>query len=259
MSFLYVNNYKFSETAIKNYFGIYKKNNVFYTKFGELIRFPEKYLKACLVNKYRKERENTIPLSKADKIKEYCEKNNLKQDQFGIYKENGQYYTCLGEPIYNLKKYIETCLKNKVQKDISANPFMKFNDISEEKITFFSGNYNEIKEIIKEILKKGYNYSDIVVLAKGKGNIEFIYNHLSYSLQEHCVKNIENQENNILITTYSSNKNFDKKIYIFADFDSIDYNLLSFFNLTYVQHLYLHTKNNNPSMLISKIKENLRK
>lgn len=259
MATLCINNYKFSETSIKNHFGIYKENDIFYTKFGKIIQFPEKYLMACLKNKYNEENKNTIPPSKADKIKKYCEKNKLEQDQFGIYKENGKYYTCLGDPIYNLKKYVEACLKNKAQKNTFYNPFEIFNNLSKEKITFFSGNYDEIKETIKNILKENYDYSDIVILAKGKGNVEFIYNHLSYSLQEHCVKNVENQKENILITTYSSSKNLRKKICIFTDFDSINYDNLYSINISYIQHLYLHTKKHDCSILVSKIIENLKK
>lgn len=181
------------------------------------------------------------------------------KNQFGIYMENGNYYTCLGEPIYNLKRYIEVCLKNKIQKNTLTNPLSVFNNLPKEKISFFSGNYDNVEETIKDILKKDYNYSDIVILAKGKGNVEFIYNHLSYSLQKHCVKNVESQKDNILITTYSASKNLNKKICIFTDFDSINYDILSSFNLSYIQHLYLHIKNQDSSVLISKIKENLKK
>lgn len=258
MAVLCVNNYKFSEATIKNHFGIYIENNVFYTKFGKVIQFPEKYLKACLKNKYEKEYKNITPVSQADKIKKYCKENHLEQDQFGIYMENGKYYTCLGEPIYNPKKYIEACLKNRTQKNTPVNPFAIFNNLPEEKVTFFSGNYDEVKEAIKNILKKNYNYSDIIILAKGKGNVEFIYNHLSYSLQEHCVKNVENQKDNILITTYSAIKNLNKKVCIFTDFDTISHDTLSSLNLSCIYHLYLHTKKQDSSALISDIRKNLK-
>lgn len=259
MAVLCVNNYKFSEATIKNYFGIYVENDVFYNKFGKIIQFPEKYLKACLKNKYEKEYKNITPVSQADKIKKYCKENNLKQDQFGIYKENGKYYTCLGELIYNPKKYIEACLKNRPQKNTTTNPFAVFNSISEEKITFFSGNYDEVKETVKDILRKDYNFSDIVILAKGKGNVEFIYNHLSYSLQKQCIKNVENQKDNILITTYSADKNLNNKICIFTDFDSVNYDILFSLKLSHIQHFYIHTKDHNSSALISKIRKNLKK
>ncbi|WP_094228026.1 nuclease-related domain-containing DEAD/DEAH box helicase [Methanolobus psychrotolerans] len=113
---------------------------------------------------------------------------------------------------------------------------------SENSVTFFTGNYRKINNVLLDLLDNNYNPEDILVLGPSHAGNENLYENLDDSIKHVAKVSKRFDENKLLITTYHSSKGLENKVCILLNVDRLENKRLVYVGLTRAsEKLYIHS------------------
>ena len=141
-------------------------------------------------------------------------------------------------------KYLMTdsSLKSEVERFYDGSDAISSETENKESLFFIEGQFEEVVKQIGELLTKGYNFSDILILVNTWKEARRFYTYLPPYLKENA-KVLKDVEDGIMnITTYHSSKGLENKIAMLLNIDTIHEKKLLYVGTTRAsEKIYLHS------------------
>lgn len=134
-------------------------------------------------------------------------------------------------------------LRKEVEKFYEGRDGICQNFDSNSTVTFFTGYYKQINNILLELLNNGYNPEDIIVLGPSNNGNNYLYQNLDDSIKQIAEVSKDIDKNKLIITTYHSSKGLENKVCILLNVDKITNRKLVYVGLTRAsEKLYIHSR-----------------